>query len=161
MNIWITNCIRTLFSSMLNNYIGKDMEYIIYDGFLLNKIFMAMHSQTYINAFPCNKVYINPLQWRHNERDRVSNHQPHHCLFNSLFRRRSKKTSKLRITGVCTGNSPVTGEFPARRTSDAKNVFIRWRHHDQGSYIHLVSLIPESSSSGRSYFYASSIIKML
>ena len=26
-----------------------------------------------------------------------------------------KKTSKLRVTGLCEGNSPVTGEFPAQR----------------------------------------------
>ena len=49
-----------------------------------------------------------PLLWRHNGRDGVSNHQPHHCLLNRLFRRRSKKTSKRRA-----GNSPVTGEFSA------------------------------------------------
>ena len=30
-------------------------------------------------------------------------------LLNRLFRRRSKKTSKLRVTGLCEGNSPVTG----------------------------------------------------
>ena len=46
-----------------------------------------------------------PLQWRHNEWDGVSNHQPHHCLPNRLFR--SKKTSKLRVTGHLWGNSPV------------------------------------------------------
>ena len=46
------------------------------------------------------------LRWRHNERDSVSNHQPHDCLLNGLFRRRSKKTSKLRVTGLCVGNSP-------------------------------------------------------
>ena len=46
------------------------------------------------------------LQWRHNEHDSVSNHQPHGCLLNQLFRRRSKKTSKLRVTGLCVGNSP-------------------------------------------------------
>ena len=40
------------------------------------------------------------LQWRHNERDGVSNHQPHDCLFNRLFRRRSKKTSKLCVRGI-------------------------------------------------------------
>ena len=40
------------------------------------------------------------LQWRHNGCDDVSNHQPYHCLLNHLFRRRSKKTSKLRITGL-------------------------------------------------------------
>ena len=72
-----------------------------------------------------------PLQWRHNERDSVSNHHPHDCLFNCLFRRRrsSKKTSKLRVTGLCAGNSPVTGEFPVQRASNAENVSIWWRHH--------------------------------
>ena len=44
-------------------------------------------------------------------------------------RRRSKKTSKLRVTGLCEGNSPVTGEFPAQRASNAENVSILWRHH--------------------------------
>ena len=46
------------------------------------------------------------LHWRHNGHDGVSNHQPHGCLLNRLFRRRSKKTSKLRVTGLCVGNSP-------------------------------------------------------
>ena len=46
------------------------------------------------------------LRWRHNDHDGVSNHQPHHCLLNCLFGRRSKKTSKLRVTGLCAGNSP-------------------------------------------------------
>ena len=46
------------------------------------------------------------LRWRHNDYDSVSNHQPRGCLFNRLFRRRSKKTPKLRVTGLCVGNSP-------------------------------------------------------
>ena len=54
------------------------------------------------------------LQWRHNGYDGVSNHQSRHCLLNRLFRRRSKKTSELRVTGLCAGNSPVTCEFPAQ-----------------------------------------------
>ena len=60
------------------------------------------------------------LRWRHNGRDSISNHQPRHCLLNRLFRRRSKKTSKLRVTGLCVGNSPGTGEFPAQMASNAK-----------------------------------------
>ena len=78
--------------------------------------------------YPC------PSQWRHNERDGVSNHQPHDCLLNCLFRRRSKKTSKLRVTGLCAGNSPVTGEFPAQRASNTENVSIWWRHHGPGMH---------------------------
>ena len=46
------------------------------------------------------------LHWRHNDDDGVSNHRPHVCLLNRLFRCRSKKTSKLRVTGLCAGNSP-------------------------------------------------------
>ena len=68
-------------------------------------------------------------KWRNNGRDGVSNHQPHDCLLNRLFCRRSKKTSKLRVTGLCAGNSPVTGEFPAQMSSNAENVSIWWRHH--------------------------------
>ena len=70
-----------------------------------------------------------PLRWRHNGCDSVSNHQPHHCLLNRLFRRRSKKTSKLRVTGLCTVISPGTGEFSAQMASNAENVSIWWRHH--------------------------------
>ena len=44
-----------------------------------------------------------------------------------------RKTSKLRVTGLCAGNSPVTGEFPAQKASNAENVLIWWRHHAVGS----------------------------
>ena len=73
--------------------------------------------------------HCEALQWRHNERDGVSNHQPHDCLLNRLFRYRSKKTSKIRVTGHCEGNSSVTGEFRAQRARNAENTSIRWRHH--------------------------------
>ena len=57
------------------------------------------------------------------------NHQPQDCLLNRSFGHRSKKTSKFRVTGLCVGNSPVTGEFPAQMASNAENVSIWWRHH--------------------------------
>ena len=63
-------------------------------------------------------VYKISLQWRHNEHNGFSNHQPHDCL----FKRRSKKTSRFRVTGLCEGNSPETGEFPTQRASNAENV---------------------------------------
>ena len=71
----------------------------------------------------------NPLQWHHNGHNCISNYQPHHCLLNRLFRRRSKKTSKLRVTDLCAGNSPVTGEFPSQIASNVENVSIWWRYH--------------------------------
>ena len=89
-----------------------------------------------------NKITANAIvYWKHgcNQRlaqvghdghDGVSNHQPHHCLHNRFFRCRSKRTSKLRISELCAGNSPVTGEFPAQMTSNAKDVSIWWRLPD-------------------------------
>ena len=59
----------------------------------------------------CFRVVITMTSY---ERDGVSNHRPHNCLLNRLFRSSSKQTSKLRVTGLCEGNSPVTGEFPTQ-----------------------------------------------
>ena len=49
---------------------------------------------------------VSSLQWRHNGGDGVSHHHPYECLLNRSFRRRSKKTAKLRVTGLCVVNSP-------------------------------------------------------
>ena len=65
-------------------------------------------------------VLAYPLLWSHNGRDGISNHQPHDCFLNYSFRRRSKKTSKLRVPGLCAGNSPVTDELPALMASNAE-----------------------------------------
>ena len=73
--------------------------------------------------------HVYSLQWRHNGHDGISNHQPHHCLLNHLFRRRSNKTSKLGVTGLCGGNSLGTGEFPTQMASNAENGSIWWCHH--------------------------------
>ena len=59
-----------------------------------------------------------PLQWRHNEHDCVSNQRRLDCLLNRLFRRRSKKTSNLRATVLCERNPSVAGEFPAQSASN-------------------------------------------
>ena len=59
------------------------------------------------NTTPSIWMILLLLQWRPNERVDVSNHQRLHCLLNHSFGRRSKKTSKLRVTGLCAGNSPV------------------------------------------------------
>ena len=75
-------------------------------------------------------------------RDGISNHQPYHCLLNRFFRRKSKKTSKLRDTGLCAGNSQMTGEFPAQMTSNAETVFSWWRHHDHWLLRKRVNVFP-------------------
>ena len=60
----------------------------------------------------------------------VASHRRLDCLLSSLCGRKSKKTSKLYVTGLCEGNLLVTREFPAQRASVAENVSVWWRHHD-------------------------------
>ena len=76
----------------------------------INMVFSGSFSKVVGHiCMPCSvkRHRISTLQWRHNDQGSVSNHQPHGCLLNHLFRRRSKKTSKLRVTGLCcVGNSP-------------------------------------------------------
>ena len=71
-----------------------------------------------------NEVSRDSLQWRHNEHGGVSNHRRLDCLPSRLFRRRSKNTEKLRVTGLCAGNSPVTVT-----SSNMENISFWWRHH--------------------------------
>ena len=109
------------------------------------------------------KARLTALRWRHNDHGSVSNHQPHSCLLNRLFRRKSKKTSKFRVTGLCVGNSPgpvnsphkgpvtrkmfpfddvimrpfvreTTGGFPSQMASNVECVSIAWRHHSYLRY---------------------------
>ena len=73
------------------------------------------------------------LLWRHNERDSVSNHQPHDCLLKSLFRYRSKKTSKLRVTGLFAGIHRVPLNSPhkwsvTRKMFPFDDVIMAWRY---------------------------------
>ena len=95
----------------------------------------ATHQCKRLRQAPCPTE--DPLQWRHNERDDVTNHRSLDRLLNRLFRRRLKKTSKLRVTGLYEGNSPVTGGFLSQRASNPENVSIWWRHHVSG-YVGLV-----------------------
>ena len=109
----------------MDNGIGT--RFFCYSWLLENTFYVLIHISAEI--FPKGWKNNNTLQWRHNGHNGVSIHQPHDCLLNRLFGNRSKKTSKPRVTGLCVGNSPVTGEFPAQMASNAENVSIRWRHH--------------------------------
>ena len=96
-------------------------------------VFSWMNVIAFWFKFHCKFVPKGPiaLLWRHNGHDVVSNHQPNDCLLIRSFRRRSRKMPKLRVTGLCVGNSPETGEFPTQMASNAENVSIWWRHHRQ------------------------------
>ena len=92
-------------------------------------------SRWYVTGLTTELNHRCPLRWRHNEWGGVSNHQPKDCLLNHLSGCKSKKTSKTRVTGLCAGNSPGTGEFPAQMVSCAETVSIWWRHHASNAYM--------------------------
>ena len=71
--------------------------------FVSNTSAVKLQACKIIECTPRNK---HTLLWRHNEHDGFSNHQPRDCLLNRLFKRRSKETSKLPVSGLCAGNSP-------------------------------------------------------
>ena len=98
----------------------------------------AMHMKKKTFYTRVKKIINNSLQWHHNEHNGVSNQQRPNCLLHCLFRHRSKKTSKLCVTGPCEGNPPVTGGFPSQRACNTENVSIWWHHH---VIMQLVSLL--------------------
>ena len=97
------------------------------------------------------------LQWRHNERKGVSNHWQHDCLFTPLFRRRSNKSSKKHVTGLCKVNSPIPcrkgqwrgKRFPSMTSSRGCNWF---RTPIKGCSFHCQSRIECQSQWGRHWF---------
>ena len=85
-------------------FFASDKLFVTVNGHMISS---ALYYCTTRNAGTISLLYPRTtLLWRHNWHDGVSNHQPHGCLLNRLFRRRPKKTSKLRVTGLCVGNSP-------------------------------------------------------
>ena len=69
-------------------------------------------------------------------------------MLNCWFRLRSNRTSKLCVIGPCEGNSPVTDEIPAQRTSNGEDISIWCRHHDNRHYSnHSFQFFMELSSS--------------
>ena len=95
-------------------------HYVHYMHYVYSKQWFSFDEMIYTM-----KYRLRSLKWHHNERDGISNHRRIDWSLHRLFRRRSKKTSKLRVTGFCEGNSSVTSKFPAQR--DTK-VSIWWRH---------------------------------
>ena len=112
-------------------------------------------------ADPCAlKWSVNSsLQWRHNGLDDVSNYQRLDCLLTRLLGRRSK----LRGAGLCEWNSPVTGEFPSERASNAKNISIWWRMMCKcwwGTWIHTLQDLGHFASD-ECIFYAVHIVDVM
>ena len=96
----------------------------------------------YIFNSNCHLSVEKSLQWHHNESDGVSNQQPHDCLLNRSFRRRSLKQQSSASLAFVRGihgwpvNSPHKGP---------EHVSIWWRHHVMIKYKHDF-MLPERHS---------------
>ena len=106
----------------------------IFNGHIYNRtIYLDGRNQFVIplTIALCEDSFVasRSLQWRHNERNGVSNHRRVDCLPNSFFQAQIKKTSKHRANGPYEWNPPITGGFLSQRTSNVENVSIWWRHH--------------------------------
>ena len=125
--IWSKISIATILPLWFgNSCTGKTAS--LYHNRLIFRMGIPTPARWRLETNTCSQY--STLQWHHNERDCVSNHRRHDCLLNRLFRRRSNKTSKLRVTDLCGGNSLLTDEFPARRASNTENVSIWWHHYE-------------------------------
>ena len=97
-------------------------------GYTFERMFAGMERNLLLSIWA--SMGSVSLRWRHDEPNGVSNPQPRDCLLKCLFRCRSKKTSKLRVTGLCAENSPGTGEFSeqkARKMFPFDDVIMFWR----------------------------------
>ena len=120
MNWWYTNCDRSYIDGKIQFHLTA--LWCIYLDLL---VFCPDFPRVSHCKHDARLIMQNALLWRHNERDGVSNHQPHECLLKRLFRPRSEKTSQLSVTGRCEGYSAMTSEFYTQRASNAeKNVSI-------------------------------------
>ena len=106
------------FPTKLRWNVAQPKRCIWHQGLITQEIYELIIQSCNIQVALTRKLRTK-LLWRHNEPDGVSNHQPHDCLFNHLFGHRSKKTSKLCVTGLS----------PSQMASNAENVSIWWRHH--------------------------------
>ena len=138
---------------------------LIFDIFPCHRQLLMIRCSDIITWWNFSKILArDTLQWCYKEHDGVLNHQPHNCFLNRLFSHRSKKTSKLRVTGLYSGE--FTGEFPTQRASNAENFSIWWRHHDPIDYQshHGVSVVSTGlvldlrPANERRYFVTTSLI---
>ena len=100
-----------LILAFLISVLLKILFIYIYMSIYIYILYMSVSWSFILNKDALGYVLlIGTLQWRHYERDGVSNHQRIHCLPNHLFGHRSKKASKFRVTVLCEGNSLAKGQ---------------------------------------------------
>ena len=104
-----------------------------------------------------------PLQWRHDEHDGISNHQCFNCLLNwfffFFFRRRSMKNIKAPHQWPLWEESTGDQWFPSQRASNPENDLIWWCHHDSHVLLWLYNEMQRSS--GWQPWYSLTMLKLV
>ena len=99
----------SLFNLQISHYLQLLLAVVFIPKNFPEMTFEHYHIEAWTKWSPVTRPGC-PLLWRHNGGECVLNHPLHDCLLNRLFGRWSKKTSKLRVAGLCA----ETGEFPAQ-----------------------------------------------
>ena len=101
------SCIQIQVFLIWNTFPVASAQCNIYDIIGLDNIYCDDKLSTFrAHFFPGRNVLfvvflVTTLQWRRNKPDGVSNHRRLDCLLNCLFRRKSNKTAKFRVAGLC------------------------------------------------------------
>ena len=113
-----------------------------FNFYLVNKnVFKVVNSQRKFIC-PCQRGIwgqtllweLVSLQWRHNGRDGVSDHQPYDCSLNCIFKEQIKENSQSAASQASVREIHRWPVNSLTKTSNAKNVSIWWRHHVNGKY---------------------------
>ena len=106
--------------------VNKMLNWIVYGS--TNNVFQTL-LKSYVTSLPSSNYqgHSMTLHWRHDERDAVSNHQPHDCLPNVYSGPDEKENIKA------PRHWPLCGDrwIPRTMASNAENVSIWWRHHEK------------------------------
>ena len=98
----------------------NDTKYEKYEEHISPMIATLPNKGTHLTPLSCTT-----LQWRHNRQDGVSNHRRLDYLLHRFFWRRSQKTWKHRVTGLCEVNSPHKGPV-TRGMFPFDDVIMKW-----------------------------------
>ena len=114
----------------------------LHDNFDFRKC-VPIWNPSKITSIQCGYNTVSILQNHHNDAIMSATaSQITSLVYSTVYsRRRSKKTSKLRVTDLCEGNSPVTNEFPAQRASNADLMTSSWylKHRKNTCNIYLIT----------------------
>ena len=116
---------------MGNTCLSTPLLRLTYWGFVVSDLRQnEMSDMTALNHYLIGYWLTMTLQWRHNGRNSVSNHQLYDCLLNRFIQAQIKENIKAPRHWTLCGEFTGTGEFPAQMASNAENVSIWWRHHE-------------------------------